>query len=96
VTGTGDRMHVKGRVIEAALAGAVLFETRGSPTLNWFVPGEDYISCVGYGEVQLYLDLLDRHPDYAQKMANNMRRKVIERHSAPVFWKQVFERIGLQ
>jgi len=36
LTGTAERLHIKGRVIESGLAGAALLEMEGSPADKWF------------------------------------------------------------
>lgn len=36
ITGTGTRMHVKGRVLEAAFAHAAILEMTDAPTAEWF------------------------------------------------------------
>jgi hypothetical protein len=99
-TGSGDRMHVKARVIETALAGAVLFENEMSPTCQWFEMGKDY-RCYqgpdqGISDIRRGLEWLEGNPEEAQKMALSLRRKVIERHSPSAFWGKVLERIGMK
>lgn len=37
-TGSGNAHHIKGRVIEAGLAGCALLESEGSPIAEWFPP----------------------------------------------------------
>jgi len=92
-TGTESTMHVKGRVLESALAGAMLLETKGSPTSYWFRPGVDYLE---YGSVAEALDLI-QHIDTAasQAVADSLRRRVLSEHSPEAFWQRIFERIGI-
>lgn len=96
VTGTGDKMHVKGRVLETALAGAVLFENEDSPTANWFTSGVDYISYRNTLDVARGLKWVDANPIAAQTMAQSLREKVIAQHSPRVLWGRVIEHLGLQ
>jgi hypothetical protein len=92
VNGSGDRMHVKARVIEAALAGALLFESADSPTQHWFEPGDDYITYSDVDEVKDYLawavDLKCAHD-----IALSMRDKVLRLHSSKVFWNKIIDRL---
>ena len=42
-TGSGNRFHVKFRVLEAALADAALIEMEGSPAVKWFPHGSFFL-----------------------------------------------------
>jgi hypothetical protein len=42
-TGSGQRHHVKGRVLEAGFAGCALLESEGSLIGNWF-PSDCYVT----------------------------------------------------
>lgn len=88
-TGSGARRHVKGRVLEAALGGAVLFEDRDSPTDQWFDAGVDYVAYDGPDGVRRGLAWLAADAAGAQAMADRLRRKVTERHRYQVFWEAV-------
>jgi hypothetical protein len=92
-TGTGDRSHVKARVIEAALAGALVLETAGSPTRRWFAPGEDYLEYNSADEVREHLAWADVRPEEAEAMALRMRRKIVESHSPALLWDEVIRKI---
>jgi hypothetical protein len=94
-TGSSSRMHVKGRVIEAGLAGSVLFEYAGSPTEDWFNPGVDYVAYSSLEEVAQAIAWMTNEPRKAQKMATSLRKKVLEDHSPEIFWGHVIERLGL-
>lgn len=43
LTGSGQRHHIKGRVLEAGWAGCALLESDGSPIGNWF-PSDCYMT----------------------------------------------------
>lgn len=92
-TGTGDRSHVKARVIEAALAGAVVLETARSPTREWFASGEDYLEYEDADEVRSHLAWVDARPETAEAMTLSLRRKIVERHSPALLWDEVIRRI---
>lgn len=94
-TGTEATTHVKGRVIESALAGACLLETKGSPTSYWFRPGIDYLE---YETAEDAIDLvkqLGADQARAQAMADSMMERVKE-HSPALFWQKIFDRIGMK
>lgn len=88
-TGSGDRMHVKARVLEAALAGAVLLEQEGSPANEWFRPGLHYSTYRHLDDVRHTLETMDRMPEVYESMALNLRRVVIANHSPGAFWMRV-------
>jgi hypothetical protein len=88
-TGSGEKRHVKGRVIEAGLAGCVLMEPRDSPLRDWFVPGEDFLE---WGTPEEAADIIKRG-DYDPAIATRFREKVLKGHSSHVFWGQVLGRI---
>lgn len=94
-TGGTTRMHVKGRPIEAALAGCLVLEHKDSPLADWFKPGEDYLSWGDAGDIMKCLGWVRTNPQEAESMAATMRRKVLVQHSPTVFWARVMERLGM-
>lgn len=95
-TGTEQTMHVKGRVIETALAGACLLENEGSPAREWFEPGIDYAE---YSTIEQAVDLIEHmnnSPLIAQSMATNLRAKVRQFHSPDTFWRTILDKIGVR
>lgn len=95
-TGTEAGLHVKGRVLESALAGALLLETRGAPTSYWFRPGLDYLEYETPDEAADIVRRLTFEPEVTQEMAFSLRRRVLEEHSPSLFWKRIFEKIGMK
>ena len=95
--GTGSRryMHVKGRVIEAGLAGALLLEQRGSPTSKWFTPGEDYLEWGTIEEAGAIIARMRPLPEESELMGARLRARISREHSPEVFWRRIFDRIGL-
>ncbi len=94
-TGTEASMHVKGRVLESALAGACLLETRGSPSNYWFKPGLDYLEYSTAEEAMAIRERLKNEPEESQAIADSLRRRVLAEHSPAVFWQRIFGRIGI-
>jgi hypothetical protein len=95
-TGTGTKRHVKGRFIEAALAGAVPIEPHDTPTKDWFKPNEEYLVWHDLPEIERHIRALGELNDKYRDMAKHLRARVIAEHSAPVFWNKVLTRMGLR
>lgn len=95
-SGTEAVMHVKGRVIEAALAGALLLENKGAPTSDWFEPGVDYLEYSDHADCARIIRLMSDKPYVTWPMALSMRKKVLARHSPLAFWTTILERIGMK
>jgi hypothetical protein len=94
-TGTQKRMHVKGRVIECGVTGALLLEQQGSPTADWFVPGEDYLEYSSPAEAKAIVDRLERRYEETEEMGKRLRSKVLAQHGPEAFWGRIFERVSL-
>lgn len=89
-TGSGRAKHVKGRVVEAGMAGAALLEWRNPATASWFTPRYEYEE---YGSLDECIDMakwLVSRPGRLRDMAEALRARVLREHSASRFWSQVF------
>lgn len=95
-TGTESTTHVKGRVLEAGLAGACLLETKGSPTSYWFRPGLDYLEYESPGEAAQIIRRLANEPEATQAMGESLRQRILREHSPAQFWGRILDRIGLK
>ncbi len=95
-TGTEAATHVKGRVLESALAGALLLETKGSPTSYWFRPGLDYLEYETADDALDIVRRLERDPEATQAMALSLRERVMREHSPSKFWHRILDRIGMK
>lgn len=95
-TGTQKFMHVKGRVVETALAGAVLVDQRGSPANQWFQPGVDYLEYDDAKDARRVVDHFNARLEEAQEMADRLRAKVLRDHGPVQFWNRIFDRVGLK
>lgn len=93
--GTG-LMHVKARVIEAALAGSLVLEQEGSPAADWFEPGVDYLTYGNADDVAQRLDWVSTNSAEAETMALRLRSKVMAEHSPAMFWGRVLEYLGFE
>ena len=94
-SGTQEHMQVKGRVVEAGMAGCVLLDYRGAPTADWFTPGEDYLEYDDPAHALAVVKQLADKPDLSQTIAWRMRAKVLAEHGPDKFWGRILERIGL-
>lgn len=94
-TGSGLRWHVKGRVVEAGIAGAVLIESTEAPTKDWFEPGVDYLTWTwpNYGEI---INQANRSDLELERIARRFHERVLAEHSAQAFYGRVFDDLGLQ
>lgn len=91
--GSRRHMHVKGRVIETGLAGALLLEQRGAPTSDWFVPDADYLEYGSTDEIREIVKHYANRPAESQAIAERLRTKVLVRHGPVAFWKRILDRI---
>jgi hypothetical protein len=89
-SGVSEVGQVKGRVLEAGWAGCCLLEHVDSPTKHWFTPGVDYAVYRDRNEALMAIHQTDRGVT-AQKMADNLSRRVRAEHSAEIFWGRVWE-----
>ena len=92
-TGSFERMHVKGRVVEAGLAGCLLLEPKGSPTPDWFEPGVDYLQYDDMKQAKQIVSEMRDKPEESQEFGIRLRRKIEENHSPEKFWGKVMERL---
>lgn len=88
-----EEMHVKGRVIEAGLAGCMLMEPKGSPTQDWFVPGADYLEYASMDEAREIVSYYGSRPQFTQEMGLSLRKKVLSEHRPERFWANVMRRL---
>ena len=88
-TGSGKAHHVKYRVLEAAMAGCLLFEEENPITPLYFEPGIDYVE---YDSIDGLVNQVKNNtwPDRAHKL----RLKAIHKYSAKRFWTKVFAALG--
>lgn len=89
VTGSGHAHHIKGRVLEAGLAGCALLESDGSPIHKWFPP-DCYIL---YNSPIQAAELIEHLPDHEIKaMAGRLAEEVRARFTAEQIYTEIFER----
>jgi len=94
-SGSGAARHVKGRFVEASLAGAVIVEPRDSPAREWFEPGVDFLEWGSVDEATEHARQASSRSAENEKMASRMRAGMLERHAAGPFWRGVLEQAGI-
>ena len=90
MTGSGQRTHVKGRVVECGFAGAALIELGDSPTSSWFRGGE-FFSAKDFDYVEQVV-----RADCGERTAERLNQAVNECHTPRVFWKKVLTKAADQ
>ena len=93
-SGFSESQQVKGRVIEAGLAGCLLLEHRESATSKWFTPDVEYQTYGSADEAMLVQGWYDARPQTAAAIAAALRKRVLAEHSPEIFWGKIFERMG--
>ena len=92
--------QLKGRIFEAMLCGACLFESENEEIGRYFVAGEDYVPFKGQNSESLshmlrgYTEEKDGIKE-AIRIAANGHKKATELYNASNFWKTVFDKAGI-
>lgn len=89
ITGTVMRRHVKGRIIEAGLAGVCVLEDGDSPTKNWFTPMHDYIPWNSVDDVAFWLRTMQ--DSEMERIGRNLRETVSEKYSAKAIYQSMIK-----
>lgn len=96
-TGSGRAKHVKGRILEAALAGCAVMTWKDNAAVrSWFVPRYEFEE---YGSIDEAIEMAKRlikEPERCHAMADALRDRVRREHSPERFWGAVFSRLELQ
>ena len=94
-TGSYERTHVKGRVVEAGLAGCMLLEQTNSPANHWFELGTDYLEFETVADVRKMVEHYRDRPDETQAFGDRLRAKMMAEHTPQMFWGQIMTKLGL-
>jgi spore maturation protein CgeB len=95
-TGTQAAKQVKGRVVEAALAGSCLLELANSPTRDWFEPGVDFLEYQRPGDAIETIQHYAKHPEQTEAIARRLREKVLAQHGPQHFWGRILDRLAIK
>jgi hypothetical protein len=94
-TGSGLHRHMKGRFVEASFAGCCLIEPRDSPAKHWFEPDVDFLQWESTGEAEAHIVAAGGRSAQNEAMGQRLRNKMMEKHSAQVFWGNIMSDMGL-
>lgn len=90
LTGSGERKHVKGRVIETALAQACLLEWNNPLLREWFTERLEFEEYANAGDCVEMCRFLITKPKRCEEIAMALYERVSKEHSPLKFWEQVF------
>ena len=90
LTGSGQRHHIKGRVLEAAWANCVLLESEGSPIGNWF-PSDCYLTYRNPMEAAAIAANLDEAS--IENLSRRLREEVEERFHPKIIYTEMLKRV---
>ena len=88
-------IQAKGRIFEATLCGAMLMDADNDQTKKWFDPGEQYVSFVSEPDLVEKVKYYLSDHEARNRIAHNGWLKSSTSYSPRIFWKLLFERIGL-
>lgn len=95
-TGSNAAKHVKGRVVESALAGCCLLEWKNPATAAWFTPRHEYEEYESIDDCLEAAAWLAGHPRRAAEMAAAMQARARREHSADVVWTKILAAAGCE
>lgn len=91
-TGSGLKHHVKGRVVEGALAGCALLEMSESPTSEWFPEGSFFT----YKSVEEAIQIIrDTPPSEVERRAAIFSAYAREHYSPQKIYGEMLSRLGI-
>jgi spore maturation protein CgeB len=85
---TNGLMAMKGRVIEALMAGAILLEQRNEWTRQFLTPGGDYFEWDTLADIKRILENLRNDPVEAERIRQNSLTRA-RFYTARRFWNNV-------
>lgn len=89
---SGDKSnHVKGRVLEAGLAGCCLLEDSKSPIDKWF-SDDCYFKYNEPWDCEMIIRELLDNPE-AKKRAKNLAKEVREKYNPKKLWKEILDQL---
>jgi hypothetical protein len=91
---TGGTPHVKARVFEALLSGALLLEQANPATEHWLRPMEHYVPFADAADLAAKARHYLEHPAEARAIAERGRDHVRDTLNPAAFWRAVQDRLG--
>lgn len=95
LSGSTASKQVKGRVVEAAYAGCAVLDGAGAANKHWFIPGEDYLEYTSKEDAVEQVKYLIDNPSVLEKLATNLRNKVLAEHSPGAIWGKILDKAGV-
>lgn len=95
-SGTEAVHQVKGRVVEAGLAGSLLLDFAAAPTSHFFTPGVDYLPYATTQELGALIDMHTGRPDLTEPYGARLRARILAEHSPLAFWSKILKVVGLE
>lgn len=90
ISGSDAVRQVKARVVEAGLAGCMLFDHASSPARNWFKPAMEfgeYLTPEGLAEI---INALTHPTMQISVHASLLHKAILERHHPAIMWNRIF------
>lgn len=84
---------VNGRLFEATLCGACLFEPVWSEASYWYSPGKDYIAYDSLDDLLKKVNYYLQHDSERIAIAKNGHEKAHKSYTGPVFWEMVLQKL---
>lgn len=91
-TGSGQRFHIKGRVLEAGFAGCALFEHIDSPIGEWFPEGAWFPWKTPKDILEIANDITDEE---ISESANLLQKTVQEKYTAKQIYQEILDFVGI-
>ena len=95
-TGSGQRKHVKGRVIESAMANACFLEWSNPSLRDWFTPRLEFEEYENADHCVEMCRFLIPQIKRCEEIANALHERVMREHSPGIFWEQVFDHVSFR
>jgi hypothetical protein len=92
-TGSGETKHIKGRVIETALAQACLLEWNNPLLREWFTERLEFEEYANAGDCVDMCRFLITKPKRCEEIAMALYERASKEHSPESFWGKVFDSI---
>jgi len=88
-----SKSQFKGRIIEAMISGALLFEQKNSQMDCFFIEGHHYISFTSKEDLVDKINYFQDNEEKRLEIAMNGRDKVTNELNGKVFWEKILERL---
>lgn len=91
----GTPHQCKGRVFEIVASNSLLFESKNDKTSLRFIPNEHYIEFTNEKDLLDKTNYFLKNDKERDEIANNAHKFYMEHYSSSIYWKTIFETLGL-